>query len=167
MGRDGGKRLSAAAVSAGLRKYKFVLLTAALGMFLLLLPSGGDEAAAVSQSAQEFDRLALQREMEQILSSLDGVGRLSLMLTVEDSGTLALAQDETRSEQTEKTETVILGSGAGAEVVVTQRASPRFLGALVVCEGGGSAAVRLRVTQAVGVLTGLSSERIAVIEGKP
>lgn len=177
MDRTGGKRLRAA-VTAGAKKHRYVLCMAALGAFLLLLPTGGTErdTARASSDAQTFDRLAIQQEMETILSRLDGVGKLSLMLTVDGSAALELAQDESASakrsgetdgEQTKKRETVVLGSGSTAEVVVTRSAYPEFLGALVVCEGGDSAAVRLRVTQAVSALTGLSSERITVVKGKP
>ena len=158
----------------GIKKYKYVLLTALLGVLLLLLPQ--DEKAAATASAENFDREALQNEMETILSSLDGVGKLSLMLTVEGGGAYELAQDETASlkargdevdEQTRKTETVVLGSGTSAEVVVTHSRYPRFVGALIVCEGGDRADVQLKVTQAVSALTGLSSERISVVKGTP
>lgn len=178
MDRNDGKRLRAVNVPEALRRYKYVFLMAALGAFLLLLPSGGEKSkdSAAPTAAESFDRLALQSEMERILSSLDGVGKLSLMLTVDGGGEYVLAEDRTDSvrqsgaesaEQTRKTETVVLGSGGSAEIVVTQSVYPRFIGALVVCEGGGSAEVRLRVTQAVSALTGLSSDRITVVQGKP
>lgn len=178
MDRNGGKRLDALKGLGRLKKYRYAALMAALGALLLLLPSGGEKSAPRSAptAAESFDRLALQGEMERILSSLDGVGRLSLMLTVDGGGEYVLAQDEADSirqsgaesaERTRKTETVVLGSGGSAEIVVTQSVYPRFIGALVVCEGGGSAAVRLRITQAVGALTGLSSDRITVVQGKP
>ena len=107
----------------GIKKYKYVLLTALLGVLLLLLPQNekaADSGSATPSAAENFDREALQNEMETILSSLDGVGKLSLMLTVEGGGAYELAQDETASlkargdevdEQTRKTETVVLGSG--------------------------------------------------------
>lgn len=178
MDRDGGKRLRTVNLMETLKRYKYVLLVAALGVFLLLLPDGEERetGAAGISAAEDFDRLALQKEMERILSSLDGVGSLSLMLTVDGGGEYALAQDESSSsrhggaesaEQTRKTETVVLGSGSGAGVVVTQSRYPEFIGALVVCEGGGSSAVRLAVTQAVSALTGLPSDRITVVRGKP
>ena len=176
----------------GIKKYKYVLLTALLGVLLLLLPQDEKAAAtactpktgaavcstasATPSAAENFDREALQNEMEDILSSLDGVGKLSLMLTVEGGGAYELAQDETASlkargdevdEQTRKTETVVLGSGTSAEVVVTHSRYPRFVGALIVCEGGDRADVQLKVTQAVSALTGLSSERISVVKGTP
>ena len=163
----------------GIKKYKYVLLTALLGVLLLLLPQNeksADAGSATPSAAENFDREALQSEMEAILSSLDGVGKLSLMLTVEGGGAYELAQDETASlktrgeevdEQTRKTETVVLGSGTSAEIVVTHSRYPRFVGALVVCEGGGQADVQLKVTQAVSALTGLSSDRISVVKGTP
>lgn len=163
----------------GIKKYKYVLLTALLGVLLLLLPQNekaADSGSATPSAAENFDREALQNEMEDILSSLDGVGKLSLMLTVEGGGAYELAQDETASlkargeevdEQTRKTETVVLGSGTSAEVVVTHSRYPRFVGALIVCEGGDRADVQLKVTQAVSALTGLSSERISVVKGTP
>lgn len=163
----------------GVKKYKYVVLTAMLGVLLLLLPQGdggSDASPAVPSAAENFDREALQEEMETILSALDGVGRLSLMLTVEGGGAYELAMDETASlkargeeleEQTQKTETVVLGSGSNAGVVVTHSRYPRFVGALVVCEGGDRADVQLKVTQAISALTGLSSDHISVIKGTP
>lgn len=43
----------------------------------------------------------------------------------------------------------------------------RWTGAVIVCEGGGSAAVRLQLTRAVSALTGLSTDRIAIVKGRP
>jgi len=39
---------------------------------------------------------------------------------------------------------------------------PTYRGALVVCQGGGQADVKLAVTEAVAVLTGLPADRITV-----
>lgn len=179
MDHDGGRQLKAKGALSALKQYKYVVLTAALGIFLLLLPSGGGQTASAGgapSAAERFDREALQGEMEAILSELDGVGKLSLMLTVDGGGRYELAQDEdtarrqrdgTEGEQSRKTETVVLGSGTNAEVVVTRSSYPAFIGALVVCEGADRADVRLAVTQAVGALTGLSSDRITVVKGTP
>ena len=157
-----------------LATYKYVILAVLLGVLLLLLPDG--KAASDEENVTrlaDFDRTAVQREMEDILSAIDGAGRLRLMLTVGGGGELELAQDRALTqkdgagEYSDKTETVVLGSGSGAEVVVTQSRYPEFVGALVVCEGGGSAAVRLEITQALCALTGLPSDKISVIKGRP
>lgn len=178
MDHDRGKRGGRVKALDALKRCKYVALTAALGIVLLLLPGGNEKKQedGAPDAAEDFDRTALQEEMEEILSSLDGVGHLKLMLTVDGGSAYELARDEAQTqkrggedtgERTQKSETVVLGSGASAEVVVTRSRFPAFIGALVVCEGGDRAEVRLRVTQAVTALTGLSSERITVVKGTP
>ena len=142
---------------------------------LMLLPGGTAEAepTAGSPDAEAFDRGAVQEEMENILRAIDGVGELRLMLTVDSGTKRELAQDTTAErsgseDMKRKSETVVVGTGSGTqEVVVTNRVYPRYVGALVVCEGGGSAGVRLAVTQAVSALTALPSDKITVLQGKP
>lgn len=52
--------------------------------------------------------------------------------------------------------------GDREETVVTRTAYPTYRGALVVCQGGDRADVKLAVTEAVSALTGLSSDRVTV-----
>ena len=151
------------------------ILFLVLGIVLMLLPGGNAEAepTAGSPDAEAFDRGAVQEEMENILRAIDGVGELRLMLTVDSGTKRELAQDTTAErsgseDMKRKSETVVVGTGSGTqEVVVTNRVYPRYVGALVVCEGGGSAGVRLAVTQAVSALTALPSDKITVLQGKP
>jgi len=159
-----------------LKKYRLAALVVLLGVVLMLLPDGASKEASPPESAaagETFDRAAVQEEMEAILSAIDGTGRLRLMLTV-DAGTrheLAQSSSSSRSgadEWQQKSEPLTVGAGSGVqEVVVTNSLYPRYVGALVVCEGGGSAGVRLAVTNAVSALTGLTSDRITVLQGKP
>ncbi|MFQ6975845.1 MAG: hypothetical protein ACLRSD_01555 [Oscillibacter sp.] len=75
----------------GIKKYKYVLLTALLGVLLLLLPQNekaADSGSATPSAAENFDREALQNEMEDIhflarrrreaLAYADGRGRRRL-----------------------------------------------------------------------------------------
>ena len=48
--------------------------------------------------------------------------------------------------------------------VTTENIFPINQGAVVVCQGAGSSAVRLAVTEAVAALTGLSTEKITVVQ---
>ena len=172
---EGSRVKSPLGVLKWLAAYKYVILAVLLGVVLLLLPDGKAAEEEKTAHLADFDRTLVQREMEGILSAIDGAGRLRLMLTVGGGGELELAQDReltqkqggSADEYSDKTETVVLGSGSSAEVVVTQSRYPEYVGALVVCEGGGSAAVRLEITQALCALTGLPSDRISVIKGRP
>ena len=75
----------------GIKKYKYVLLTALLGVLLLLLPQNekaADSGSATPSAAENFDREALQNEMEddsflarrrrEALAYADGRGRRRL-----------------------------------------------------------------------------------------
>lgn len=59
------------------------------------------------------------------------------------------------------------GVGRLRLVMRVEPETQRCAGALVVCEGGGDAAVRLQLTKALSALTGLSSEKIAIVKGTP
>ena len=59
---------------------------------------------------------------------------------------------------------VLLDGGDREETVVTQTAYPTYRGALVVCQGGDRADVKLAVTAAVSALTGLPSDRVTVVK---
>lgn len=154
-----------------LGKYKYAAGVIFLGVVLMLLPSGETKSTETAETADPFDRIAVQREMEDILQTVEGAGRLRLMLSVDSGTELELAYDVTASEEEQslsrKSEAVVLDGGSAQEVVVTKSRFPRFTGALIVCEGAGSAAVRLDLVNAVSALTGLSADKISVVKGKP
>ena len=151
---------------AALARYKYVLLIAALGALLLLWPSSPKETQAASPAPETADA-------EDILRKIRGVGQVDVMLTMQSGSELVLASDSTLrysgathapDDYDRSTEVVtVSGEGGGQDVVVTQQRYPQYRGALVVCEGGGNDAVRLQVVEAVSALTGLGSNRIAVV----
>ena len=172
MAREDGKRKLTAPLAV-LNKYKYVLLVAALGALLLLWPTGQKAAeSAPAEASSAGDRVDLARTeaaMEEILGKISGVGRVDVMLTLQSGGERVLAQDsslrysgnaQTPDSYERSTQPVTDAGG----VVVTQETYPQYRGALVVCEGGGSDAVRLQVVSAVSALTGLGSDRIAVVK---
>ena len=154
-------------------KGKFALLVLGLGVLLLLWPSGeGKTEVSSSEPTAEETAAAQQKEMERILSRIEGTGELHLMLTLESDGQRTLAENAEESaggsaeapESQSRRETVILSVSGGEEVVVTRRESPVYRGALVVCQGADRAEVKLAVTQAVAALTGLGADRITVVK---
>ena len=149
------------------KKYKFVLLVVLVGVILMLLPVSSktkETAAGDSQTPQEaFDLEAVEQRMEEVLGKIDGVGKLRLMLTLQSGTRLTLAEDTQRDQERTQRETVTLNRGSGnQDIVVTNRYYPVYQGAVVVCQGADSSAVRLAVTETVQALTGLPSDRIIV-----
>ena len=87
----------------------------------------------------------------------DGEKQLAQNTELSYSGSTKAPEDYSRSS-----EVVLADSGGEDTVVVTRQQYPTYRGALVVCQGGDQADVRLAVTEAVAALTGLSSDRVTV-----
>ena len=159
-------------------KYKYAILVALLGVGMLLWgrTSPTEQKDSGPSPAEQFaavETLSLQTQLEEILRTVAGVGEVRVLLTMDSDGEQQLAQNtklEYRGETaapedySRSSETVLVDGGSGEETVVTKRIYPLYRGALVVCQGGDRAEVQLAVIQAVSVLTGLSSDRIAVVK---
>ena len=156
-------------------KYKFVGLTVLIGVGLLLWPSGkkttgtsGSSPAATAPTAVEQD---LQADIEEILGTISGVGQVKVLLTVDSDGERQLAQNTELAysgstaapeDYSRRSETVLVDGAEGDGTVVVRTVYPTYRGALVVCQGGDRAEVKLAVTEAVAALTGLSADRVTV-----
>ena len=157
-------------VKALLERFRLPLLILALGAILLLLPSGRTEKAAqdVQMPAQQTQPLEdMQQALTGLLSSMEGVGRVELLLTVSGSDEVFYQTDVRRSGETSEETTVFSANQSAQKTpVVTKTKKASYTGAVVVCDGADSAAVRLRIVQAVSALTGLGSDKISVIKMK-
>lgn len=153
------------------KKYKYVGLVVLAGLALMLLP-GKKSDAQTQEGGGSFSLEDTERRMAELLGRMDGVGRVQVMLTLHSGETLSLAEDSSATlgsggdvRQDSQVLTVNRGSGK-QEVVVTRRLYPTYQGAVVVCQGAGDSRVRLRVLETVSVLTGLSSDKISVVQWK-
>lgn len=172
MAKEEGKRKLTAPLAV-LGKYKYVLLVAAVGALLLLWPmerkAAGTAPAGTASDGAGTDLAQTEKSMADILGKIDGVGRVEVMLTLHSGGERVLAQDSSlrysgsaqAPDSYERSSQPVTDAGG---VVVTQEKYPQYRGALVVCEGGGNDAVRYQVISAVSALTGLGSDRIAVVK---
>lgn len=107
------------------------------------------------EATPELTAEAEQTRLEAILEQIDGVGDASVLLSYRTSAETEYLADEDG--------TVILSAGSGAQAAVVRRTiQPEFQGAVVVCSGGGNAAVKLRVVEAVSKFTGLGAGEISV-----
>ena len=155
-------------------RYKYAILILLVGSGLLLWPGGSGHTAQTGQSEAPPAYTAaetLRKDLEEILGQIQGVGTVRVLLTADSNGERQLAQNsELRysgstaapEDYSRTSETVLLDLNDQEAPIVTRILYPTYRGALVVCQGGDRADVRLAVTEAVSVLTGLSSDRITV-----
>ena len=103
--------------------------------------------------------------LEAILSAIDGAGTVRVLLT-EESGRQTLYQTDVQSDETRRTEdTVLIEDAERRETgLVRQTLEPQYRGAVVLCDGADSNAVKLAIVEAVGCVTGLGADRICVLK---
>ena len=158
-------------------RYKYAALVALIGAVLLLWPSGQEKLSPSPEETETAEAAAeaLEAELETMLSAMEGVGQARVLLTVDSDGERQLAQDteltysgatEAPEDYSRRSETVLVDAGSSDEVVVIRQVYPTYRGALVVCQGGDQAAVKLAVTEAVAALTGLTADRITVAKSQ-
>ena len=149
-----------------LQKYQFVVLVLAVGILLMLLPQSGENREEIS-AATEIPVQNLSASLEDILSRIQGAGKVEVLLTEYRGAETVYQKDSQTSQDSAREDTVVIsGSDRLEQGLIRQINPPVYQGALVVCQGGDSASVRLAVVEAVMSVTGLSSNAITVLKMK-
>lgn len=154
-------------------KYRFVILILVIGLVFMLLPSGStskaeNKAPAVETTEQEKP---LADRLSEVLSKVQGAGQVTVLLT-EGEGAQTVYQTDTdistrENDSTERRTTVTVDDSQRNQMGLVQQVNPpRYLGAVVLCEGADDPTVRLSVTDAVSKATGLGTNRISVLKMK-
>lgn len=127
----------------------------------------------------EEDELA--QKLENILSKINGVGRVEVMITYsETSKTIPVYNEESTQQDTEETDSnggtrkitqtdtrkeVIYEEVDGNKTLITQSViSPAIEGAIITAEGANNATVKANIVQAVEAVTGIATHKIQVFE---
>jgi len=151
-------------------KYRYVLLVLAVGVVLMLLPTGksdtNHEASPVEQARQTVQE-SMDIQLAQILSQISGVGDVRVLLTVAAGEETLYQTDNQISQDQSRIETVLISGADRAQTGLVRQVNPAvYRGAVVVCKGADKASVRLAVVEAVSSLTGLGADQISVLKMK-
>lgn len=145
-----------------LKKYRYALIVLAVGLVLLMLPTGAKEEP-VTETAVHQEQKSISQELEDILSKIQGAGEVAVMLTPA-SGQETVYQTDRNGENYD---TVTVSDDSRSENgLICQINPPVYLGAIIVCQGGDDPSVRLAVVEAVAKVTGLGADRISVLKMK-
>lgn len=127
---------------------------------------------------------SLEKRMEEIISGMEGAGKVQVMITLSDTGTEILERNrEITASDLEETDNAggnrkNTESGQREEVIykkdadgnetpyVVQRKLPEVTGVVVIAEGAGNTKVKENIIGAVSVLFNLNEHRIKVIRMK-
>lgn len=153
-----------------LKKNRWAAAVLLLGLIFISMPEQRkttDDIVLVEQPEPEN----FQSELEELLAQLDGAGSVKVLLS-EATGSESVYQsdsDMTRSATSEdrRMDTVIITSENRDQTGLLVRTDPPlYKGAVILCQGADSAKVRLAVSEAVSVATGLTTDKISVLKMK-
>ena len=167
------------------------IAVALVGVLLLVvaMPSGGTgihlaenkkEDTAQEKTEQKDYAEYLEHKLEQVLGQMEGVGKVSVMVTVADQGEDIIEKDKTEhtstvtntdsgsmemtTEKESGEETVYEESGGEKAPYVSKEILPEIEGVLVVAEGGDSPRIVSDISDAVKALFQVEAHRIKVVK---
>lgn len=171
------------------------IAVALVGVLLLVvaMPSGGygkylaeskKEGTAQEKTEQKYEKEDyaeyLEHKLEQVLGQMEGVGKVSVMITVADQGENIIEKDRTehastvtdtdggRMEMTTEKEygeeTVYEETGGEKMPYVSKEILPEIEGVLIVAEGGDSPRIVSDISDAVKALFQVEAHRIKVVK---
>ena len=154
-----------------IQKYKYAIVVLVVGIALLLIPDNQSKQENVEMTQPTVTGQASFTEdsLAQILQSVDGAGSVKVLLSV-GAGEETVYQTDTQTSSTDTSDdqsvkTVIITDSQRSESGLIRQVNPVvYKGAIVVCQGAESPAVRLAVTQAVSKITGLGTDSICVLK---
>lgn len=154
-----------------IKKYRFVILILVIGIVLMLLPSGKTSKVQETPVVEPLLFDDPTQELSQILSQIQGAGKVQIMLTKGGGERTVYQTDQQRDNSEEnqsiRVETVIITDQDRAQHgLIQQIMAPEYRGAIVVCQGADDVTVRLAIIEAVADATGLGTDRISVLKMK-
>lgn len=110
----------------------------------------------------------LTTQLEQTLRYMDGVGKVHVMITFQDSGENIVEKDITKSgsaeEHVQYQESAVYQETNGREPYISQQKLPTVEGVLVIAQGGGNSVVKQEILDAVTALFPLEAHKIKIVK---
>lgn len=136
---------------------------------------------SVLATEEDTTKEELEKKLENILSTVKGVGEVNVFINYSESSSIEPLYDETTTTstteegdssggtrnvtETETQKDVVFSEKSGNKEPVTQKTTmPVIQGAIVTAEGAEDVTVKTNIISAVGAVTGLSIDKVQVFE---
>lgn len=157
-----------------IKKYRYVIIVLLAGILLMSLPemhSPEQKKEDTHQAEHMINHSTLQESLEEILSKIEGAGKVQVLLTEQAGQQTYYQTDEDNRSDADSSDinrkTVLITDSNRTQTGLIQRVDPpAYQGAIIVCQGADRAAVRLSIVDAVAKATGLTTNHITVLKMK-
>ncbi len=168
-------------------KNNMVLLLVVVAIMAMIFSTEKDEVVVQEQIIDEITTTeeytqSIQHKLTQMITSIEGVGNASVLVTLEGGISYEYATEErtssditqdvssdsyTRTQQRDDTEEnyiIISGENGEQTALVKQQIEPEIKGVVVVCEGGNEEVVQYNVIQAVTTALDIPTTKVYVAQ---
>ena len=163
---------------------KMLAIILLVGIVFLVLPGFfGEQETSVPEQNKPADIKVYVKELEQrlsdILSTIEGAGKISVMITLNDEGETVYAQDvssdrkpvsnaEINSESRADEKKLVLknDAGGGQSPISVVKTMPKVSGVLVTAQGADNERVKSDLIQAIKSVLDVKTHRVAVLVKK-
>lgn len=125
------------------------------------LSAGTDYRVSVDEYKKD-----IQKELEKIITQIDGAGKCSVMVTFDNATENVFAYNSTREKddkgEKQRNEYVIVKNNGDETPIVVKEIQPSIRGVIVVCEGGDNVKVKQDITESISCVFSIPSSRISV-----
>ena len=140
-----------------------------------------DTTKVLAQATSNSEKDDLETRLEDILASIDGVGKVKVLIKYSESSSVFPMYNETTSEsttketdgdgankdvkETESKREIVYTDENGKNAPITEKVTmPVIEGAIVTAQGAGNANIKTSIVSAVEAVTGLAVHKFQVFE---
>ena len=143
-------------------QYLLIIIFSVAIVFIFLTTSFGSENNLSKDNEVENYVSTLEAKLENTLSKVDGVGKVSVIISVESGMETVLANKSVVSDQGVSEEPIVING----KTVVLKEKYPKITGVLIVAEGADKISVISKVQQATMSLLEIEAGQIEILKMK-
>ncbi len=154
------------------QKYRYAVLVLIIGLVLIMIPTvNQEETNEPVLETEAVKEISIQEKLTSLLSKIDGAGSVEVMLTVAEGEEIIYQEnmDSSNDDDSSKIniDTVTVTDAQKNQTGLVRKVNPpKYLGALVLCQGADDPIVKLAIVDAVSKITGLGTNCISVLKMK-
>jgi len=141
----------------------FIVVAVVIVLLVLLFFNFGKSNSETAYSETDYVT-SLENKLSEVLSKVEGAGKVSVVINVESGMETVLAMKTTTTETTYGTETVETPILVNGKTVVLKEMFPKVIGVLIVSEGASSISVMTKLQQATVSLLNINVNQIEILK---
>lgn len=158
------------------KKLKALICLGLAGVLLIMLsevvPAAYEKKSETVNADCTYEEYveSLESKTQNLVSSIDGVGRCKVMITLKNSNESIFAKNSEESSSdssySKKCEYVLNDGQDGTSPLLIKQYFPEIQGVAIVCDGAGNTVVRENIINSVSALFGVPVTKISVSKYK-